>query len=352
MNAVRLYPNVDASRPWGVSNPAPATSLKFDTNVPMPRLSGPGDILIRVKASTVIRDSLSWPETYSKPYKILGNDFSGVVVDLWNNGADSAFKIGDKVYGMTHADRSETWAEYAVVKETETCWKPSSLDWTQAAAVPLTALTAYQALFVKAGLDHPEFATMKEPSVKLQKCNKSILITGATGAVGTYLLQLARLTPVHAAAATRSVESNKTYLEGLGADRVVSYDSFAKGDMSFDIIVDTVGGQILQNCWSVVSETGIIISVHSDTYNFAAEHRALAEARKKPNVKTNWFIVEPSSADLQKLSFALERQFVKAIVAGSMPLKDAAEAYEKCNGSGAGRGKIVLTMDDTAEQAL
>ena len=77
MQAIRIHPN--RSKPYTPENPAPASALHLDDGIDIPKLSSPGDVLVRIKATTLIRDTLSWPEMLSKEYMTPGNDFSGIV---------------------------------------------------------------------------------------------------------------------------------------------------------------------------------------------------------------------------------------------------------------------------------
>jgi NADPH2:quinone reductase len=98
---------------------------------------------------------LTWPETYSAEYAIPGNDFARVVLNTFSDpegGVTPKFWPGDEIFGMTHFKRASTWAEYAVVSEDEVARKPGNLTWEHAAALPLCALTAYEALFGHAGV--------------------------------------------------------------------------------------------------------------------------------------------------------------------------------------------------------
>src|ERR1700742_4187154 len=209
MDAIRLHPNeAGPSSPYSEVNPAPSAALIFDHEVPVPQPQQPGELLVRVEATTVVRDALTWPETYRKEYNILGNDFSGTVVSVGGDLRHSRFKPGDEVYGMAAASRAGTWAEYAVVSAEEACLKPRSLTWAEAAAVPLSALTAYQALFEKARIVPPDFSNTHEilgsrdGNGRVKKGR--LLVNGAAGCVGIYAVQLASLAGLYVVAATRS----------------------------------------------------------------------------------------------------------------------------------------------------
>jgi NADPH2:quinone reductase len=347
MKAIRLHPNDgDPSFPYSEINPAPPSALILDHDLPVPQPLQPADLLVRVEATTVVRDTLTWPESYLESYKILGNDFSGTVVSISESAQDSLFKPGDEVYGMTGASRSGTWAEYTVVSAQEVCLKPGSLTWTEAAAVPLSALTAYQALFEKAGMALPDFnnidGTLGSRRVKGRERKCRILVTGAAGCVGLYAVQLASLAGLYVVAATRSKRRDQELLGHLGADEVVEYDDLTNISGDYQIILDTVGGSGLENCWSLVSATGTLISIDSASYDFVQRHRKSGLASGKENVKALFFIVTPSRTGLEQLANALDLNLLRPFVARVMPLAHARQAYEYCGNAPTERGKVVL----------
>ena len=109
MQAIRFHPSPDPTTPYSPTNPAPASALILDTNIPIPQPSKPDEILARVKATTVVRDALTWPETYAHEYAIPGHNLAGTVAAVFS---DDNFKPDDEVFGMAHADRGSAWAEY------------------------------------------------------------------------------------------------------------------------------------------------------------------------------------------------------------------------------------------------
>lgn len=198
MQAIRLHPSSGPSKPYCPKNPAPASALVLDTGLTIPKSLKSGEILVKIEATTVIRDALTWSESYLEPYQIPGNDFAGRVVDVGSGTENTSFQLGDEVYGMTDASKAGTWAQYAVVSEEETAWKPRNLTRAQATAVPLSGLTAYQALFEHAGLPRPSLADLDQASClrnsKGLVNDGEILVTSAAGGVGLYIVQLAKLT--------------------------------------------------------------------------------------------------------------------------------------------------------------
>ncbi|KEF52270.1 uncharacterized protein A1O9_11510 [Exophiala aquamarina CBS 119918] len=347
MQAVRVHPNhSDPSAPFSAANPAPVSAIHIDIGIPIPQAARPGELLIRVRATTVIRDALTWPETYSKEYTILGHDFSGTVMSVYDEREDSPFKPGDEVYGMAHADRGGTWAEYVVVKVNEACLKPKRLTWAEAAAVPLSGLTAYQALFEKAEVRPLDLANPGKLSLSQVKGHETeqcrLLVTGAAGGVGTYLVQLGRLAGLYVVAATSSNCRNKKFLESLGASETVEYADLQKITATYSIIIDTVGGHVLESCWELVKDGGKLISIDSASYNFVELHRKSGLSQQKTSVKALFFIVTPSREGLEQLSIALGSGLLTPFVSNELALADARLAYQQSVEQSTGRGKIVL----------
>jgi NADPH:quinone reductase-like Zn-dependent oxidoreductase len=339
MQAIRVHPS-PSDPPYSPTNPAPSTALEID-KIPIPTPT-PAHLLIRVKATTIIRDMLTWPEIYAHPYTIPGNDFSGIVADTPTNN-DSIFNTGDHVFGMAHANRGSTWAEYTLVKTSEVARKPA-VSFEEAAALPLSAQTAYEALFVHAGLALPSGLAGKaedeaEKDEKDDCRKKRVLITGAAGGVGICLVQLAALAGVHVVAASGSDERNGEFLRGLGADEVVEY-GVIRGE--FDVVVDCVGGGVLEKCWGFVKDGGVLVSVDSASFNFVEEHRKSGISRE--GVNALFFIVEGSAQTLSVLADLVDRGRLRSFVAASFPIERAREAYDYANGRFEGRGKVVLTI--------
>lgn len=283
---------------------------------------------------------LTWPETYAHDYAILGHDFAGTVTDVFS--ADSAFKPGDQVFGMAHADRGSTWAEYAIVLESEVALKPSRMGWEEAAALPLSAQTAYEALFEHAGVEFPELSDQDLHIRPGKESKKRVLITGAAGGVGIYLVQLAASAGLHVVAATSSNARNEEFLRGLGAHEAVEYAALGDGSAKFDIIVDTVGGELLARCWEYVVSGGTLVSVDSASFDFVEEHRK--RGLLVEGVKALFFIVRGGSEALHALARLADRGSLRSFVARSYPLAQAKDAYDYANGRFSERGKIVLTV--------
>ncbi|KAJ6079658.1 hypothetical protein N7467_009411 [Penicillium canescens] len=347
MQAIRINPAPKTETPYSPTNPAPSKSLTND-KIPIPKPTSPTDLLIRIKATTIIRDMLTWPEYYHQQYIIPGHDFSGTVAAVFESDSSTSsspspphnFKIGDEVFGMANTNRASTWAEYAIVSVDEVARKPRVLGWEEAAALPLSALTAYEALFRHAGVSVPTFGSGKE----MNASSKRVLITGASGGVGIYLVQLAASAGVHVVAASSSNVRNGEFLRGLGADEVVEYGDLEGENGVFDVIVDCVGGEVLSKCWGFIKGDGVLISVDSASFDFVAEHQKRGLCDGKEGVKALFFIVEGGGEVLSELAVLAESGALRSFVAATFPIESVREAYDFANGRFEGRGKVVLTV--------
>lgn len=328
MKAARIDYIQPSGERYDAVAPAPTSAVRIK-DVAKPHLSQPNHLLIQIKATTVIRDSLTWPELYASPPAHMGNDFAGIVTEV--HPEDHDFKPGDELYGMTHADRGSTWADYAVVTTGEANLKPQCLSWAEAAALPLSALTADQALFVHAKLD----VEAQQP--------KRVLVTGAAGGVGMFLVAYAAAARHYVVAATGSNARNEEFVRSMCAAEVVEYGQLGSQD-KFDVVVDTVGGEVLAGCWKTVKDDAYLISVDSASWNFVEEHKKAGLSAGKDDVKAKFFIVEPSKHSMRRISAAVETKGIKGLVAKTMPFEQAREAYELSATRGYGRGKIVLLL--------
>ena len=175
-------------------------------DVPQPH-PGQGEVVVHVYATGVIANELKWSATYEtktgskRSLPIPGHDLSGVVEEV-GSGVTTISK-GAAVYALTAFDRDGAEAEYSIAIPSELAPKPRTLDYVQAAAVPLTALTAWQALF-----DHASLAA-----------GQTILIHGAAGDVGVFAVQLARWAGAQVIATASA--HNRDFLRELGANQII-----------------------------------------------------------------------------------------------------------------------------------
>lgn len=333
MRAARIRPTSPEGKPYGFpGNVAPSSAIEIHNNVPKPQVSKPGELLIQVKASTVYKDNLEWNELYPPSHATLGNDFSGIVVAVHDSEKD--FHVGDHVYGMTHANRGGTWAEYALVTTEETVRKPENLSWEEAAAIPGSALTADQALFKHVGLK----------PVAAQEQKKRVLVTGAAGGIGTFLVQFAVLAGHHVVAASSSSERNGVFLREIGAHEVVEYKDFGTVE-KVDVVVDSVGSQVLADCWEVVKpDDGTLLSFDACSWGFREQHKEKGISKGKEGVRALYMIAEPSQESMERITEHVAKGNLKGRVAKTVSLDEVREAYESAHSRGLGYGKTVVLI--------
>ncbi len=295
--------------------------LSYD-DAPKPQ-PGPGEVLARVGATAVIATELTWDETYQasagdpRPLPIPGHDLAGVVAEVGPGVTE--FAVGDEVYALTAFDRDGAEAEYAIALPNELAPKPQSLDMVQAAAVPLAALTAWQALFIHAHLSQGQTA----------------LIHGGAGGVGSYAVQLAHW--AGARVITTASARHHDFLRGLGADQVIDYTTtpFEEVVHDTDVVFDTVGGETLARSWQAVKDGGVIVSVVSPRP---------ADDPTQTRARFVWFIVEPSGEQLRAIGDLIDAGQIQPVISQVFPLAEARNAWETA-ASGHARGKVVLRVE-------
>lgn len=294
--------------------------LKYeDAPVPEPKEN---ELLVRAIAGGINpADPLVVSGKYAKEFGthlplIPGYDVAGVVE---KTGAKvTRFKVGDAVYG--YALFGGGWAEYAVLSENEAALKPNSTSFTEAAAVPLAALTAWQALVDIANLS----------------AGQTILIHGGSGGVGSFAVQIAK---AHGAKviATASTQ-NQDFLRQLGADVTIDYtkQKFEEIAQNVDCVLDPVGKETLARSYAVVKKGGIILTLVS---------RPDQEQLKKYGIRGAAIWVKPNSAELAEITKLIEAKKIKPIVTETLPLTEAVKGFEQAETHHT-RGKLVFKIAD------
>ena len=293
-------------------------------DAPQPR-PGAEEVLVRVYATGIIANELTWDETYQtkagspRALPIPGRDLSGVVEAVGHGVTEPA--KGDEVYAMLDYCCDGAEAEFTIALPNELAPKPRTLDHVQAAAVPLTALTAWQGLF-----EHARLAA-----------GQTILIHGAAGGVGVFAVQLARWTGAQVIATASA--RNRDFLCELGANEIIDYTTtrFEEVVQGVDFVFDTVGGDTLHRSWQVVKPGGVLVSVVSPRPSFA-------EA-KGHGVRPVWFVVQPNREQLVRIGALIDEGKLRPIIDTVLPLSQARQAYEQGE-KGHTRGKIVLRVVD------
>ena len=281
-------------------------------------------ILVRVIAAGVNPvDDASRSEKYAKFFGITlpfipGYDIAGVVE---KTGAKiTKFKPGDQVYAYLDLKDGGGYAEYAVATEVAAAAKPKSISFTEAAGVPVVALTAWQALIDKAKLS----------------AGQTVLIHGGSGGVGSFAIQIAKArgAKVIATASTR----NQDLLKQLGADVEVDYTQQKFEDVAkdVDVVLDSVGKDTLARSYGVVKKGGFIVTLVA---------RIDQAELDKHGIRGASLGVEPTSNELAEIGKLIDEKKIKVIVSQTFPLSEAVKAQEQV-ATGHTRGKIVLKVAD------
>ena len=289
-------------------------------DAPIPALT-PGDALVRVHAVGISPAEFTWriwetPDGRSRFPLIPSHEVSGVVAAVAPDVRD--VEVGDAVYALTDFFRDGGAAEYVAVRAADLAPKPRSLEHASAAATPLSALTAWQALFDQGQLTP----------------GQRVLIHGAAGGVGSFAVQLARWRGAHVIGTASA--HNGDFVRKLGADEVIDRGAtpFETVARDVDVVLDTVGGTVTERSWSVLRPNGLLVTiVRPPSSEWAAGHTATGV----------FFIVEPRRAQLNELSRLIDAGTVRPIVEAVLPLNRAREAYER-GIKDHPRGKLVLTV--------
>jgi NADPH:quinone reductase-like Zn-dependent oxidoreductase len=294
--------------------------LKYE-DAPRPQPAA-GEVLIRVHAAGVnpvdrgVRSGfLKERLKYTLPM-IPGWDVSGVVEAV--GPGVSRLKVGDAVYSRPDISRDGSYAEYMIVKESEVALKPKSIDHVTAAAVPLAALTAWQALFDAAKLS----------------AGQTILIHGAAGGVGCFAVQFAKLKGAHVIGTAS--QRNHEFLRSLGADEVIDYNTTKFEDVvhDADAVLDTITGDTADRSYQVLKKGGIYVSILAPP----SQEKAAAHG-----VRCAHTFVQPNVAQLDEIAKLIDSGKLKVVIEKVFPLAEAAAAQD-LNTTRHTRGKIVLRV--------
>jgi NADPH:quinone reductase-like Zn-dependent oxidoreductase len=304
MKAVRLerYGNEDVVELAEVQRPKPSAD----------------QVLIKVKAAGVnpvdwkIRDGLG--ELFGlKPPLVLGCEVAGTVEAVGSGVNDLA--LGDEVYAYLGA-HTGGYAEFVAAPASEFVRKPKQIDFDIAASVPVGALTAWQGIF-----DHGKLAS-----------GQRILITGASGAVGSMAVQLAKVKGAYVVGTGSG--RNEKFVRGLSVDEFIDYKkaTFEEEVSNVDVVFDTVGGDTQEQAFQTLKRGGSLVS----TVNPPSEEKA-----KELSVTGAMVFMMPKADQLAEINRLVESGKLKVRVATVLPLEEVKKAHQ-LSASGHADGKIIL----------
>ncbi|MDH3464011.1 MAG: NAD(P)-dependent alcohol dehydrogenase [Acidimicrobiia bacterium] len=297
---------------------------------------GDNQVLIRVHAVSL--NAYDWHMLRGKPYLarlmsglrkpkqlVPGVDISGTIEAV---GADvTDFKPGDEVFGPSNGGL----AEYVAAGQSNYVRKPGSVTFEQAAAIPMAATTALQALRDKGDI----------------KSGHKVLIIGASGGVGTFAVQIAKAlgAEVTAVCSTGNIDA----AHSLGADRVIDYtkEDFAASAERYDLIIYVAGNRSMSDCRRVLSPAGRLVAVGGDIGGnwvgplLMVFKPLMASLFRRQKMAT--MLAKNSAADLSFVVELIEAGKVTPVIDRQYPLGEAADALAYM-GEGHARGKVVVTI--------
>src|SRR6185369_8009043 len=282
-------------------------------------VAGSDDVVVDIVAASV--NAADWKVRlgeykHTKLPLVPGRDFSGVVSAIGKGVGDIA--IGDAVFGVCEAGQEGTYAEKIAIKAAIVARKPSDLSHDNAAALALTGLTALNAV---------------EDTLKLQR-GETILIQGGAGGVAGFAIQLAK--HIGATVITTASARNHDYVRGLGADRVIDYNTedFTKTVSGIDVVFDTVGGEVQVRSYEVLKPGGRLVWIAGAPAGFQPSRKDVEVLRPR---------VARDRAHLERMKELLAAGAVSPPAITRYKLADAAEAHRVSEGRHL-QGKLVLIV--------
>ncbi|KAH7138089.1 alcohol dehydrogenase [Dendryphion nanum] len=317
--------------------------LTLDPHHPPPPSPSPTHYQIRVHAAALCRDELTWPELLANKVPVPGYDVAGVVISTPSapnpDGGPYKFAPGDEIYAFTGGTGNGNAREITEIAEQDMGVKPKNVGWEEAASIPLSALSAWQALFVHGELAGPG----SNSEVESANAGKRVLVTAASGGVGIWGVQLA----CHAGLDVTGTcgTGNGEWVKRLGADTVLDYTKtdlvgWVDGDRegrAFDVVLDCVGGKTLTDAWKTVRPGGKMVSV-AEPADPKKPSEGVAEG-----VESVWFIVSENSEQLGEITRLVEQGKCRGLVDSTFALEDWKEAFEKLQ-TGHAKGKVVFKI--------
>ena len=248
---------------------------------------------------------------------VLGGDIAGTVEEV-GDGVEN-FKQGDAVYGMTVSGGfSGAYAEYALAKADAIAPKPESINFEEAAAIPIAALTAWQAMFNLANLSS----------------GQRILIAGASGGVGSMAVQLAKAKGAFVIGTASG--KNEQFVRDLGADEFVDYtrQPFEAVVKDVDVVFDTVGDDTQERAFQTLKKGGFLVT---------SAQTPSEEKAKEFGVEAAFVFCKPNAQQLAEINRLIEEGKLKIYIETVLPLAEVKKAHQLSQ-SGRTRGKIVLQI--------
>ncbi len=250
---------------------------------------------------------------------ILGWDIAGVIKKV-GNGVEG-FKEGDRVFARPATTANGTYAEEVLVDDHLLAHIPENISYDEAASVPLVGLTAWQCLI--------DFADIQK--------GEKVLIHAGSGGVGSFAIQLAKYKGAYVA--TTASGKNEEYLKSLGADRVINYreQDFSKELEEYDVVLDTMGGEIQDKSFDVLHGDGRLVSIVGEPDK---------EKAKEKGIRSGNVWLEPNGKQLQEIASLMESGHIKATIGHRFPFgEEGIREAHALSESHHAKGKIVILFD-------
>lgn len=293
-------------------------------DAPQPKV-GPEQVLVKVAAASI--NAIDWkiregimqqmaPVTFPAT---MGGDLAGTIVEIGEKV--EGFEVGQAVYGQTNPfSGAGSFAELTPIATANVAAKPQTTDFIQTAALPLTAVSAYQAL---------------AETLHLQAGQK-ILIHGGAGGIGSVAIQLAKHLGAYVAATAAAEDLG--FVKEMGADEIIDYTSqkFEELLQNYDAVFDTVGGETAIKSYKVLKSGGQLVSMATAPDEALATEHSITASAQQTRVTTE---------RLQKVAELVDQGVLKPAVDRVFPLDQTPEALEYMR-RGHHRGKVVIKVTD------
>ena len=313
-------------------------SLEF-ADVEKPSISD-SEILIEVKAAAlnpidykIVQGHLKEVLQLDLPSKI-GYDVSGEIVEVGSKVKD--FKVGDAVYSRVPQEYMGTVAEFVAVESNVVAHKPENVTFEKASSIPLTGLTAIQAL-EKVGL----------------KKDDRILIHAGSGGVGSFAVQYAKAKG--AIVYTTTSSTNLDWVKALGADRVIDYknEDYKEVAQNLDIVFDTLGEDYTFEAFDIIKEGGRVTTIVGPPDADSAKQMGIKNyempeklvkliKEKSATYKHTW--MQPNAKQLDEIKEMVEERTIRPSIDLVYSYEDAVKAFEYL-ATGRAQGKVIITME-------
>lgn len=272
----------------------------------------------------------------------LGSDVSGVVVATGRRV--TRFKAGDEVFASIFDRGTGSLAEFVRVPENLTALKPATLDFVQAASLPMVSLTSWQALTERAKL----------------RAGQKVFIPAGSGGIGSFAIQLAK--HLGATVGTTTSTANIDWVSRLGADEVVDYkkQEFEKVLSGYDIVLGTIRGDAIEKSTQILKPGGKIVSLIGplDTAFARERHlnvflrfvlglmsRKIMRLSKKRGLTYSFLFVRPDGSQLSQIAELMDAQRIKPVIDNVFPFAETGDAFAYL-ARGHAKGKVVVKIHE------